>query len=622
MRDAVAHSIAALLLLIFALRAFDLARTYGPTFDETAHLGAGISYVQTHDYRLNAEHPALPKLLAGWCASRTGVKGAYESVAWMRGEQWDFARETIYKGGADWRQVLTWGRIPMIAIGVALGLILWVWSRSLLGNEGALLALILFTFCPNILAHTSLVTTDVPLTCAVVGAVACLWCAHRTGRALWILAGALFFAGAMVTKYSAFSYFPVLVLLALWPSSVRSLRKSVAHAALFAVAGVTLSMALVFVTYGGAHDWTSIESLGMRGRGIDAGKLGILRRIPIEFLARIPWPSEDFARGFKDILLFTQAGHPVYLLGMRSDSGWWWSSFVTLAVKSTIPFLILVVTGAAFAFFSPRLRRTDLVFVLAPPALCLATNLAANLGLGIRHLLPMFPFLMILAAWPLRGGGFPGGLGALALVGGLATWHAASSVRAHPQELAYFNEVAGGARGGFRILGDSNLDWGQDLPRAAARLEKLGVRRAILCYFGTSDPFAFGIEWQLLPPGQRDKRFDPWIVLPPDGEEWLVISATNLQGIYTRGAQKDAGAKPYPWLEALEPREVIGGSIYLYEISQSAAAQEGLVKEYLRYGMREEAYPALLRWNQLAPGDPEAAKMLEEARAAGAGASS
>ncbi|HET9886217.1 MAG TPA: glycosyltransferase family 39 protein, partial [bacterium] len=301
MRDAIAHSIAALLLLIFALRAFDLARTYGPTFDETAHLGAGISYVQTHDYRLNAEHPALPKLLAGWFATRTGVKGAYESVAWMRSEQWDFARETIYQGGADWREVLTWGRMPMIFIGVALGLILWMWSRSLLGNEGALLVLFLFTFCPNMVAHTALVTTDVPLTCAVVGATASLWCAYRTGQARWVLAGAFCFAVAMVTKYSAFSYFPVLVLLAFWPSALRPMRKSISHGVLFAFAGMVLTVALVFVTYAGAHDWTSIESLGMRGRGIDARELGFLQRATIGLLARIPWPSADFARGFKDI---------------------------------------------------------------------------------------------------------------------------------------------------------------------------------------------------------------------------------------------------------------------------------------------------------------------------------
>lgn len=617
MRDAVAHSIAALLLLIFAWRALDQARSYGPTFDETAHLAAGISYVQTKDYRLNAEHPALPKLVAGWFASRTGVKGNYESIAWKRSEQWDFARETIYQGGVDWRRVLTWGRIPMIGIGVALGLILWMWSRALLGNEGALFALALFAFCPNILAHTPLVTTDVPLTFAITGAAACLWQAYRSGKVIWIFAAAFFFAVAMVTKYSAFSYFPVLVMLALWPSRVRSMPKSLGHAAWFAVASAAMTMVLVFVTYAGARDWTSIESLGLRGRGIDAGGLGFLRRVPFELLGRIPWPSEDFARGFKDILLFTQAGHPVFLLGMRSDSGWWWSSLVTLAVKSTIPFLVLVLSGALLALFSRRLRRADLVFVLAPAALCLATNVAANLGLGVRHLLPMFPFLMILASWPLRDVGFPEGRSARVLMLALLIWHAGTSVRAHPHLIAYFNEAAGGSRGGIRLLGDSNLDWGQDLPRAAARLQELGVRQAILSYFGTADPFAFGIDWQLLPPSQREKRFDPWIVLPAEGEEWLVMSATNLQGIYSRGVQKDAGGKPYSWLEGIEPREVIGGSIYLYEISQIAEAQRGLVKEYLRYGMREEAHQALIRWSRLAPEDPEAMKMLEDARASG-----
>ncbi len=610
---------AAALLGTFAFLAWSAARTKGPTFDETAHLAAGISYVQVRDFRMNPEHPALPKLLAGWSAVCAGASCDSSTVAWRRSEQWDFARETLWREGAPWRRVLDAGRAPMLAVGVALGAAVWVWARAMVGAGGAFVALVLYAFCPNFLAHAPLVTTDVPLAFAVVGTAACLWGAHRTGRFRWIASAALFFALSMGTKFSAFSYTPVWLLLAAWPSPARPLRAGLLHAAAFAALGFVCTEALVWAAYGGTGAWTSIADLGTHGRGVDVETMGILRRIPYEAIARVPWPSEDFARGFKDILLYTEAGHPVYLLGMRRDSGWWWAPFVALTAKATLPFLIAAGGGAVLAFRSRRLRRADLAYLVLPAALCLATNVAANLGIGVRHLLPMFPFLMILAAWPLRGGGFPGGIGALALLAALLAWHAGAGAKAHPDYIAYFNEAAGGSRGGYRLLGDSNLDWGQDLPAAAARLRELGVRSAILCYFGTMNPFALDMEWQLLPPAQREKRFDPWIVCPTEGPLWLAMSATNRQGIYSRGARGDANAPPYPWLEGIAPREVLGGTLFLYEIAGEPEALRGLVSTSLRHGLRDEAYAALVRWIALAPEDPEAQRMMSEARASGRG---
>lgn len=614
------HAVAALLLAAFALLAGEASKRAGFTFDETAHLAAGISYVQTGDFRMNPEHPALPKLLAGWSASRTGVRCDTTRVSWARAEQWDFARETMGEGGADWRRVLNAGRAPMIWIGVLLGATLWFWARAMIGTSGALFALALYTFCPTALAHAPLVTTDVPLTFTVVATAACLWAAHRGGRLHWTAAAALFFGLSMGTKFSAFSYVPVWLALAAWPSPARSMRRGVVHAAVFGALGFVFAEGVVALSYGGAHAWTSIADLGLTGRGVSPETMGLVRRIPFEVLSRIPWPSADFARGFKDIVLYTEAGHPTFLLGMRNDVGWWWSPFVTLGAKATLPFLAASIAGGLAVLLRPRLRRAELAYVLLPPALCLATNVAAHLGLGVRHLFPMFPFLMLLAAWPLRGGGFPGGVGALSLVVGLAGAQAATTFHARPHYISYFNEAVGGARGGYEILGDSNLDWGQDLPETAGRLKALGGDRAILCYFGTASPFGLGVEWQMLPPSQREKRFDPWIVVPPDeGPLWLAMSATNRQGIYSRGRGGDASGAPYPWLESITPREVVGGTIFLYEISKEKAALKGLVETYLAHGMRDEAYAALVRWNALDPNDGEARERLEKARAAGVG---
>ncbi|MBZ0268744.1 glycosyltransferase family 39 protein, partial [bacterium] len=580
------------LLLLFALLAVLSMRAKTFTFDETAHLAAGISYVKTGDFRMNPEHPALPKLLAGAAAAAAGADVRPEGKAWETGEQWDFARETLYGGDASWKRILFAGRLPMVLLGVLLGAVLWTWMRAMTGPGGAFVALALYAFSPTVLAHTRLVTTDVPLTLFVVATAAALWQAWRTGKAGWIAAAALGVALSMVTKFSAFSYAPAWALLAVLPGERRPLRTGLAHLGVLVLLSAVLTELLVFACYGFATDFVTIRTLGMAGRGVDPGSMSMLRRIPYEIMASIPWPSAEFARGMKDVILYTEGGHPVYALGMRADRGWWWQPFLALGVKPSLPFLLLAAGGALALLRSRLLFRRESLFLIAPAALVLATNVAANLGLGVRHLLPMFPFLMGLAAWPFAASATipPARAGIAAL---LLLWHAVGTLVAHPHYLSYFNEPARLAGGGFRLLGDSNLDWGQDLSIAADRLRELGASSAILCYFGTASPFVEGIEWQILPPAPRAKNLDPWKVLPAEGPQWLVMSATNRQGIYYRAT---GGEAPYPWLDDVPPDEVIGGgSMFLYEISGNADVQRGLAAAYVRHGLGAEAEGALRR---------------------------
>jgi len=581
------------LLATFAAFAVLSMRVKNPTFDETAHLAAGVSYVQTGDFRLNPEHPVLPKLLAGVSARAAGAVVDTTGEAWRTGEQWDVGREVIYGPGVDWQRIVFAGRLPMVLLGLGLGALLWLWTRAMLGPAAAAIVLVLYAFSPSFLAHTRLVTTDVPLTLGVVGAAACLWRAWRTGSVGWTVAAAAFVAGTMVTKFSAFSYGPVWVLLAVLPSARRPWRAGLAHLGVFLLAAFVLTELAVSVCYGFAGDWTTIRALGMTGRGVTLESMTLLRRIPFEVMASIPWPSADFARGMKDIILFTEAGHPVYLLGRAADAGTWWSPLLTLGVKASLPFLLLALAGIGVALGRRAGRTRELLFVLAPPALVLATNVAANLGLGVRHLLPMFPFLMIAAARPFAGGGWPAGAGALLGVLALLFWHAVGTAAAFPHYISWFNEVARFTGGGARYLGDSNLDWGQDLSAAAAELRTRGVKHAVNCYFGTASPFVEGLDWQLLPPTQRPQDRDPWKAMDDQGEQWLLMSATNLQGIYYRAP---GGGAPHPWLDGIEPRvSVGGGTILLYEISKEAEAQRGLARMYSRHGMREESEMALRR---------------------------
>jgi hypothetical protein len=161
-------------------------------------------------------------------------------------------------------------------------------------------------------------------------------------------------------------------------------------------------------------------------------------------------------------------------------------------------------------------------------------SLAADINIGVRHVLPVFPFLAIAGA-----GAFAARQRAVqAIAVALLFWQAGESIAAHPDYLAYFNEIARGRE--ERILADSNLDWGQDLARLAQHMREHGIDAVQLSYFGRSDPTKFGLKATPLEAAH-----------PQPG--WIAVSVTNLV------------MKPeLAWLRDRAPDARVGKSIRLY----------------------------------------------------------
>jgi hypothetical protein len=86
-------------------------------------------------------------------------------------------------------------------------------------------------------------------------------------------------------------------------------------------------------------------------------------------------------------------------------------------------------------------------------------------------LLPALPFLFVFASRLTLLAGRARRPLAVALPA-LLLWHAASTTRAGPDFISYFNELAGGPANGWRYLADSNLDWGQNRSIAARWAEE------------------------------------------------------------------------------------------------------------------------------------------------------
>jgi hypothetical protein len=148
------------------------------------------------------------------------------------------------------------------------------------------------------------------------------------------------------------------------------------------------------------------------------------------------------------------------------------------------------------------------------------------------------------------------------IITALALGLTAETLWAFPDYISFFNVAAGGSRNGIHVLGDSNLDWGQDLPLLARWQQEHPDRTLYLSYFGTADPAHFGIHYINLPGGEL---FGP-VHVPPIAPATgiIAISATNLQGIYP---SKDFDLQTlYAPLRAMKPIDVLGGSIYLFDV--------------------------------------------------------
>src|SRR3989344_6768553 len=186
--------------------------------DEIPHIGAGYSYVAKQDLRLNPEHPPLAKLLAGIPLLFLDLKqDSFETKSWQNdvNGQWEFGRKMIYNSGNDADQIGHYAKLPMFLFFILAGILIFKWGKKLYGNSGALIALILFSFSPTVLAHSRFVTTDIPALFGIIfGTYFFINYLQKPSRQNFWLASVAF-GIALLTKFSTFLLVPYFLILAL-----------------------------------------------------------------------------------------------------------------------------------------------------------------------------------------------------------------------------------------------------------------------------------------------------------------------------------------------------------------------------------------------------------------------
>lgn len=493
-------AVVAALLAQMAAAMVTTAVQQSPTVDEPVYISTGVVYLRQHDLRHNAEHPPLGKLVIGAGAVLAGP----HLRASFTGSDYRLGRQFLYRWGNDAQRVLLAGRLPVIALTLLFGLVVFAFARDLAGPAGGLTALALYSFSPDVIAHGSLATLDVPTAGLLLTSVWLLWRARRGPRLYLPLAGAALGA-ALATKMSALPALPVLLVLAavsVWTS--RPQRRPVTTA-LLSVAGVgVLAVAVVWASYLAVDPrlrWAAPASLPSVGglRGLAAGWL--------------PFPR-PFQDGMRAQFGFENMRWTGFLFGDVYRGSRWYYLPAALLVKTPLGMLVLWAAGVAATVALPRLRPAA-PYLLAPTAVLLAVAMTGSRDLGVRYAIFVPIFLAVAAGGTVlvRWRWARGATVALLLL------VAVSSLRAFPYYLPYSNEAFGGPSKTHLRLHDSNVDWGQDLGRLADRLrERYPGEPVWLVFKGSGVPSAYGIRARdplTAPPGQVRGLLvvsDSWLV--------------------------------------------------------------------------------------------------------------
>ncbi|MBI4128555.1 MAG: glycosyltransferase family 39 protein [Parcubacteria group bacterium] len=561
------------------------------TVDEDPHIGAGYSYLAKRDYRLNPEHPPLMKDLAAFPLLFLNLNFPDTLPDWTDdvNSQWNVGRAFIFGSGNDADRLIFWARIPMVLLTVFLGYFVFRWARERYGNVPALGVLFLYTFSPTIIGHGRLVTTDVAAAFGFF--VGTYFYVRYLEFPSWkrLVAAGVALGIALLMKFSVVLLIPTLFIVTILWSLLRATltyhardpeRDRGPSASFGSLLGRYIgSLLLISLIAGGviwivygyhvldypperqAHDTeTILQSFGRRELAD-----------PILWLADKPFVRAigQYFFGFLMVVQRAAGGNTTYFLGNVSSTAWWYYFPVVYLLKEPTALLVaegvtLVIALGALARFMRTSGRTagtgerrhtrririieacDRFFPEIVMGLVIGiywySSITSNLNIGIRHVIPTFPFIYLLVGFAfsqwirvprdaayealtvrrslraMNRSFFWYGIRCVGVVV-LLLWYGGATLAAYPHFLSYFNGIGGGTPNGYRYVTDSNYDWGQDLKRLQRYVREKGVPQIAVHYFGWAPP-----EYYL------GDFYQPWWVERGRPEGYFAISATARQG--------------------------------------------------------------------------------------------
>jgi 4-amino-4-deoxy-L-arabinose transferase-like glycosyltransferase len=561
----------AVLLLVMGCEVVSTIRQQSLTWDEGDHIFAGYESWKTKDFGLNPEHPPMVKMLAtipllGLPLKVPALQGRFfKTESYLDGRDLLFGNAPRYSADTLILRV----RLAAGVFALALALLVFFAGREMFGTTAGLLAMGLFVFEPNVLAHSAYVTTDMGLSCTMFATVYAFY--RYVKRPTW---GRLALTGvaaglALSAKHSSILLLPMLVVLAVgetfWPGDAGSNAQESRRARAVRLAGalvvvIAIGAALLWAVYGFRYN---ARPAGLALDPTLAQYVQPLRPMEakgILLAGQMHLLPESWLYGLADVRAMAN-DMPSFFFGKVYAHGVWFYFPALLLIKTTLGLLGLIGL-TAWALATGRMRwRREVFFMVAPPMIYLGVAMESQLNIGARHVLPLWVFGCVLAAG-----------GAMTLIergrqwrwviGALVVLHVGSSALAYPNYMAYSNEAWGGPSHTYRYLSDSNTDWGQQLKATKAYVDRHGIKQCWMAYFVAPFvlPSDYGIPCKRLP--TPDAYFSKeQIEVPPVIEGPVLISAADLNG-FEFGA---SALNPYEGFRSVRPNAFIQDGIFVFD---------------------------------------------------------
>ena len=611
-----AHWFAAGLLVFMFIVSVASVRGDSAIRDEVPHILAGYSYWTKLDYRINPEHPPLVKQLAAIPLLFMDINFPDDNPSWTDkvNDQWVLGDIFLYQSGNDADQMLFWGRIPIILLMLLSGVVIYLWTTELFKSKLAgLVALSLFALSPNIIAHGRYITTDMGIAAFSLFALYSWWKFLKNPNWKTFSIGTVLQACMHLAKFSSPLFLPIIGLMTIGAMLANVQKWDWKKRLKIYLGGVVAATIIAFLIVGGWYQIfisnmpfevqqqltrESIFDNNFQNAGIQTKLLAINEFAPILR------PYTQYLLGFFMVAAHASYGHTTYFMGEIGEN---WPHYYFIAYLFKEPLASQILFYVAFFSMIPAtvllFRKTKskkkkwfqenyvIIAFIILILLFMYMGMKARLQLGIRYIVPIFPYLYImLGGFAARGLEWLKKLGVayfkmeVGLLMILFVWLLVSNLRTYPYYLPYYNELIGGPAYGWKYLVDSNTDWGQDLrrlktwideynscvesscpeccmPKIAPSLEEPypPIENLKINYFGGGN-----LDYYLGP-----QNYTPWDETKDPATGWIAVSASPIQWNSGNNNETEKNTS-YHWLtDNYVPIKQIGYSIFLYYVPDS-----------------------------------------------------
>ncbi|MCX6808368.1 MAG: glycosyltransferase family 39 protein [Candidatus Berkelbacteria bacterium] len=522
--------------------------------------------MKDQDYRLNPEHPPLAKALAALpLVLDKKIKGPEANWSWSGINQWESGWYMLYHAGNDPVQILFLARLPMMLLMVLLGALLYIWAARLYGRKVGLIVLTLYAFYPDVLAHGRLVTTDVPAALGFLVAVMTFDKAIRQKTWKTTIFAALGFALAQLMKFSAILLFLIFLILAIvrtildrketggfWPGFWSNFKTYFWVCFLSVIAVWAVYIPFVWKMP------ASIEHQVIENNLTADPRTLFLRNFLHHFENNpITRALGHYILGIFLVIGRVGGGNVTFILGKLSEKTIRWYFPVAWLLKTSIPVIVLfasTILALALRWTKKKEAKWTIALLLTPILVYWAFTLAGSLNIGIRHLMPTVPFVLLLIGYGIYPiiSNYKKSKAMFFVVIALVVYMVASTLSNYPNFISYFNEITPKSIRYERLM-DSSLDWGQDMMRLKKYIDDNKISSIKVDYFGGSVPSYF------------ISQSHDWHSGCGPTKGWIAISATFYQSSKLVGPKE--GKWSYAWLDKYKPKAIIGGSILVFDIT-------------------------------------------------------